>query len=64
MYKIRTSNKFEKDVVKCARRNYDLDALEAVLTHLEQTEKLPAQYKPHKLSGSYKNYRECHVKPD
>ena len=64
MYKLRTSNKFEKDVVKCAKRNYDLDALETVLTFLEQSGELPAKYKPHKVSGNYKNYWECHVKPD
>ena len=64
MYKIKTSNKFEKDVVKCAKQNYNLDALEKVLSILEQTGKLPAKYRPHKLSGNYKNYWECHVKPD
>ena len=64
MYKIKTSNKFEKDVVKCAKRNYNLDALEIVITHLEQAGKLPEKYRPHKLSGNYKNYWECHIKPD
>lgn len=31
---------------------------------LKETGKLPAQYKPHKLSGNYAGLWECHIKPD
>lgn len=64
MYKIKTTNKFEKDFVKCAKRNYNLDALGEVLKYLENSGKLPRIYKPHLLSGNYSGYWECHIKPD
>jgi mRNA interferase YafQ len=40
------------------------DALRAVLTYLIADKKLPEKYKDHPLSGKWKNYRDCHVKPD
>lgn len=64
MYKIQTTNKFEKDFVRCAKRNYNLDALDEVLEYLENAGKLPRIYKAHLLSGNYRGYWECHVKPD
>jgi mRNA interferase YafQ len=38
--------------------------LQTVITLLKETGKLPAQYKPHKLSGNYAGLWECHIKPD
>lgn len=64
MYKIQTTNKFEKDFARCAKRNYNLDALDEVLAYLENPGKLPRIHKAHLLSGNYKGYWECHVKPD
>ena len=64
MYKIRTSNKFEKDFVRCAKRNFKLESLGKVLELLERTGNLPRNYKPHSLSGNYSGYWECHIKPD
>ena len=26
--------------------------------------KLPAEYKDHQLTGNWKDFRECHIKPD
>jgi mRNA interferase YafQ len=31
---------------------------------LEEIVALPAKHKPHKLSGNYKGFWECHVQPD
>ena len=64
MYKIKTSNKFEKDFVKCIKRNYNIKPLEKVLEILETSGKLPQSYMPHLLSGLYNGYWECHLKPD
>ena len=64
VYKIKTTNKFEKDFAKCAKRKLDLDALGEVLEILERAGKLPRNYKPHILSGNYNGYWECHIKPD
>lgn len=45
-------------------RNYDFQEFKAVIEILEKTGTLPAKYKPHTLSGNYKNHWECHIKPD
>jgi mRNA interferase YafQ len=64
MYKIRTTNQFEKDVLRCKKRGLNLDTLREVMELLAQEGKLPAKYKPHKLSGKFDNCWECHIKPN
>lgn len=46
MYKIKTTNKFEKDFVLCYKRNYDLSFLKLVISTLEHEGKLPLSYRP------------------
>ena len=48
----------------CKKRGYDLSLLQIVIDLLLVDGKLPNQYKPHKLSGDYKDCWECHIKPD
>jgi mRNA interferase YafQ len=38
--------------------------LETVVALLVQNLPLPEKYKLHPLKGNYKNYMECHLKPD
>jgi len=64
VYKIKTTNKFEKDFVKCLKRKLDANALAEVLEILEVSGKLPHKYKSHILSGNFSGYHECHIKPD
>ena len=67
MYKIKASNKFLKDVKLLKKRSpKDLIILETIVDILVNKghKGLLTKHKPHKLSGSYKNYWECHVKPD
>jgi mRNA interferase YafQ len=64
VYKIKTTNKFEKDFAKCLKRNLDINDLGEVLGILEASGKLPRKYKTHILSGSFSGYLECHIKPD
>lgn len=64
MYKVRTSNKFEKDFIRCAKRNLDLEALGEIIGHLEHSGKVPLRYKAHILSGNFSGYWICHIKPD
>jgi mRNA interferase YafQ len=61
MYQIKTTKTFEADVKRCKKRGYDMQALMTVVKLLEQYGTLPIQYKPHKLSGNYKGYWECHI---
>jgi len=41
-----------------------MDLLHAIFIQLEQTGSLPSKYKPHKLTGNYKAFWECHLQPD
>jgi len=58
------SNKYKKDLRKCVARGYDLDRLQVVFELLRHDEALPAACRPHKLSGNYNGYWECHIAPD
>ncbi len=64
MYSISYSNSFKKDSRRCKKRNYEFGLLKTVLLELVEKGKLHAKYKPHKLSGDYKGFWECHIKPD
>ena len=64
MYKIQTTNRFEKDVSLCKKRGLIIADLKETMAILAQTGKLPDKYKPHKLSGKYTGCWECHIKPD
>lgn len=41
-----------------------MEELKKVIRLLEETGKLPPEYKPHKLSGQYAGSWECHIMPD
>ena len=51
MYRITTTNRFDKSLKLCKKRNYDLLLLKEAIDILQST--LPIKYKPHKLSGNY-----------
>jgi len=42
----------------------DKDLLKDVIILLVQNIELEEKYKDHKLTGNFKDLRECHVKPD
>ncbi len=58
------TTKFKKDVERIKKRQKNLTKLKDVLNLLCDGKKLPKQYKDHKLTGNYKNRRECHLEPD
>ena len=64
MYSLSTTKQFEKDLKRCIKRGFPMEELRAVLTILVSEGKVPAKYKPHKLSGSHAGEWECHIKPD
>ncbi len=63
-FKIRTTNKFEKDVIKCVRRNLDVGLLKKIVSSLEETGSLPIKNREHPLSGNWAGYFEAHIKAD
>lgn len=67
MYQIITSNKFIKDLKLLKKRNIsDFHLLQNFVNNLAVSghKGIDKKHKPHKLKGDYKNYWECHVKPD
>jgi mRNA interferase YafQ len=67
MFEIVTSNKFLKDLKFLKKRSIkDFQSLQQIITVLadEGHLGLDKKHRPHKLSGEYKGYWECHVKPD
>jgi len=67
MFEIITSTKFLKDLKLLKRRSAkDLQLLKDLITVLAKDghSGLDKKHKAHKLSGSYKGYWACHIKPD
>ena len=41
-----------------------MSLLNELFLELETTGTVPAKNKPHKLTGNYKGFWECHIQPD
>ena len=61
---IKTTNLFEKDAKKLAKRGKNLSKLQEVVQLIAQGAQLPQKYRDHKLVGSFSGFRECHIEPD
>lgn len=64
MYNLFYTNRFKKDVKLLQKRGYDLNLLKEAILQLEKTANLPANHKPHRLSGNYSGFLEAHIKAD
>ena len=63
-YKVIPSKRFQKDLMRCEKRGYDMNLLKTAIRLLATDGKLPTVYRPHKLSGDYVGCWECHLKGD
>ncbi|MBQ9640115.1 MAG: type II toxin-antitoxin system YafQ family toxin [Bacteroidaceae bacterium] len=63
-YQVVLSNRFKKDFRQCMKRGLNMKLLTDAMDILEATGSLPAQYRPHKLSGDMDGIWECHIKSD
>ena len=64
MYSIDYSKRFKKDMKRCQKRGLNLQLILDAIALLRTTGMLPAQYRPHKLSGDKNGQWECHIQPD
>ena len=64
MLEIVMSNQFRRDLKLAAKRGYDLELLDSVVTMLANRETLSEKFKDHNLTGKYAGFRECHIEPD
>ena len=63
-YEIITSTRFKKDLKRCEKRGLDMHLVFDAMKLLATDGTLPAQYRPHKLSGNRAGQWECHIEPD
>ncbi len=63
-YEVVITSSFKKDYKRLVRRNYNMLLLDAVVSKLQNDEKLPECNKDHALTGNWNGYRECHIQPD
>ena len=62
---VEITGRFKRDYRREKRSDATLDTvLQPVLDVLVTDEVLPANLSDHLLSGKWKGYRDCHVKPD
>lgn len=61
-YRIFYSNKFSKNFKKISVETKE--QINEVINRLANNQTLEPKYKDHKLKGEYKEFRECHIKPD
>ena len=68
MRTIERSSQFKKDYKRTKanpqHRKIIDDRLREVLTLLVEDKPLPEKFCDHALSGNWKGYRDCHLKPD
>ncbi len=58
------TSRFKKDYKKILKQGKDESKFEALIAKLINEETLEEKYKDHKLSGQFKNCKECHIGPD
>ena len=64
MLSVKYSSAFKKDYKLILKRNYPVEELFNVIDMLRNEIQLPAKYCDHELSGNWKGFRECHIRPD
>ena len=64
MLKFKNTKKFRKDLKRIKESGKDLNKFKMVSEKLMNQTTLEKKYHDHKLVGSYKGYRECHIEPD
>ncbi|MBQ9637779.1 MAG: type II toxin-antitoxin system YafQ family toxin [Prevotella sp.] len=64
MYEVIYTGQFKKSLKLCVRRGLDVNVFKTVLDILQEQGQLPAEYRPHKLTGKYVGCWECHMQPD
>ncbi len=61
---LRTTSHFAKDLKRVKRRGKDLNKLWAVLETLMAGDERHSRHRPHRLSGQWSEFCECHIEPD
>jgi mRNA interferase YafQ len=61
---LKVSTQYKKDLKRYLNKPSKIVSLKIVLKHLKKSGTVPAEYKPHALSGKLKGFFECHIEDD
>ena len=64
MRSIRRDTQFKRDVKRLKKRGSDFEKLKTVIRMLAEGEKLLPKARDHRLKGTLKDCRECHIESD
>lgn len=64
MKKLDLQGSFRKDLKRIAKRGWDRSKLDTIVTMLRTDEMLPTNARPHKLTGEWLGFWECHIGPN
>lgn len=65
MYEVRSSATYRRSLKKIKKSGkIRIQEIDTVVDLLACNKKLPDKYRDHKLQGEFKDYRECHIRPD
>lgn len=63
-YTVKLTRRFKMDYKLAMKRAMRIELLDSIVEKLATGEKLPKEAMDHKLTGNWKDYRECHIAPD
>jgi mRNA interferase YafQ len=58
------TSQFEKDIKRMRKRGKSLEKLKPIMRSLVEEKPLDALHRDHKLIGSWRGRRECHIESD
>lgn len=58
------TRQFERDLKKMRKQGKKLEKIRTVIQKPVSEEQLALRYRDHKLTGNYKDRRECHIEPN
>jgi len=61
---LKTTKQFKKDINRLKKQRKDFNKLKIILDAICESKDLETKYRDHKLTGTYKQARECHIEPD
>ena len=64
MLKPSFTNQFKKDIKKVKKQGKHTDKIKLIMSDLIDEKRLDEKYRDHKLTGDFKDRRECHIEPD
>lgn len=58
------AGRFVRDLKRIAKRGWNQEKLETMVILLREDKALPVSARPHKLTGEWLGFWECHIAPD